>query len=97
MRFKARLINVGPVPVAVYWGDYAYEDMYRFTVTREDGSRVPPPRKRFTPPLPVLKTKYFPEIAPGQSVSYDVYLMPGPAAPPCRAAPWLDQGATKRP
>jgi len=78
--FETRLINEGKVPAVVYWGDVAYEDTYRFTVTRKDGLEIPPPRERLTPPNGTVREEYFREILPGESVSYDVYLSSAPAA-----------------
>lgn len=69
---EARLINEGKVPVAVYWGDYAYEDMYRFAI-RRDGEPVPAPRDRFAPPGGV-ESRRFRELAPGGSLDYEMFL-----------------------
>ena len=69
---EARLINEGKAPVAVYWGDYAYEDMYRFAI-RRDGKPVPAPRDRFAPPGGV-ESRRFRELAPGGSLHYEMFL-----------------------
>ena len=49
-------------PAVVFWGNYAYEDMYRFTFKRKDGLEVTSPRRRLTPPNGTVGEKYFREI-----------------------------------
>ena len=80
MVFETRLINEGKAPAVVFWGDYAYEDMYRFTVTRKDGLEIPSPRRRLTPPSGTVREKYFHEILPGESISYNVHLSYSPGS-----------------
>ncbi len=80
MVFQTRLVNEGKAPAVVFWGDYAYEDMYRFTVTRKDGLEIPSPRRRLTPPSGTVREKYFHEIPPGESISYNVHLSYSPGS-----------------
>lgn len=80
MVFETRLVNEGKGPAVVFWGDYAYEDMYRFTVKRKDGLEIPSPRQRLTPPSGTVREKYFHEILPGESVSCNVHLSYSPGS-----------------
>ena len=71
----ARLTNYGSIPVVVFWGHWAYEDMYVFVV-RRDGQLVPAPRGHLIPTASLGRTnsEAFREIAPGEALTYDILL-----------------------
>ena len=73
-----KLINDGSTSVTLFWGDYAYEDQYRFDIEHA-GAKIAPPAKRFMPPFSTLNPKHFVTIAPGGNAAYTLCLtsMPG--------------------
>ena len=73
---EARLTNAGTRPVEVYWGDYAFVDVYQFTITGPNGRRVPSrgleAEGRAAPPAGSLR--HFRRLAPRKSLSYRMLL-----------------------
>ncbi len=76
---RTRIINKSDVPVLVFYPcDRAYEGLFRFVVTRQDGVKV----KIYASMSDALssennpKLKHFREIAPGKSISYKIFLGP---------------------
>ena len=51
LRLEARLINEGDEEVVVPWADCAYDDLYRFVITDEQGRQLAGPTERMAPPV----------------------------------------------
>lgn len=80
---EAKLTNRGKDAVTVYWGDYAHPDMYRFEI-RHAKTKERLPTTRYGIWQEKLSSggnaRYFKKIEPGQSVTCNVMLMPGPGS-----------------
>ena len=80
---ETKLTNRGKKDVTVFWGDYAHPDMYRFDI-RHAKSKERLPTTRYGIWREKLSSggnaRYFKKIEPGQSVTYNVMLMPGPGS-----------------
>ena len=79
----ASLHNDDDEAVTVYWGDYAYPTMYEFDIRHvESGERLAATRATPSDTVvpPVARRQFFRTIDPGESVSYDIYLMSGVGA-----------------
>lgn len=72
--FKVQLSNEDDEPFMVYWSDLAYDDQYRFGITRQDGKEVVGLGNRLIPPLEGLEYKYFKNIPPGGHLEYSIHL-----------------------
>ena len=75
-----QLRNDGKDPVTLFWGHYAYEDLYMFNVTNNSGSTITPPRKRFMPSFEGLSLEHFKQVPAGGSLTYKMLLTPSPGA-----------------
>ena len=65
---KARLINEGDQPVAIYWKDGRFRDQVIVEVVRADGRRLTPRGRYDLPPLGALEPKYLRQIPAGESM-----------------------------
>jgi len=68
--FVLRLHNDGDRPVTVFWPGEPYADVYRFAVTRRDGTPMP---ALSGPSAPIGLASGFREILPGKHLEYSMY------------------------
>jgi protocatechuate 3,4-dioxygenase beta subunit len=66
--------NAGREPVTFVWGDYAYEDLFEFEVVRPDGTGIPPPRGRISPPIEALTPRDIVTLASGDRIERTIVL-----------------------
>jgi beta-lactamase regulating signal transducer with metallopeptidase domain len=70
---EATLHNDGDEPVAVPWADYAYDDLYCFTITNERGQPLAGPTNRLVPPVSFTSTG-IKSVPAHDSIKYNMFL-----------------------